>query len=97
MGGENCNRATAKVGTHGFTSGMCAPRDGRPTKPWQTFSVGIFQWVAKHPGLDTVKKSAAQVRVSGSVGNPEAVYAKARAIVAELDAGTYSGPTRVSL
>lgn len=90
MGGVNCNRATAKVGTHGFNN-------GRPYAICETFSVGIFQWVATPSGSFPVKKSAAQVRVSGPTSNPEAVYAKARAIVAELDAGTYSGPTRVSL
>ena len=94
MGGENCDRATAKVGTHGFTAGKCSPSETGTPGTWQTFSVGIFQWVA---GGKAPRKSAAQVRVSGSVGNPEAVYAKARAIAAELDAGTYSGPTRVSL
>jgi hypothetical protein len=35
------------------------------------------------------------VRVSGPVGDPESVYAKARQIAAQLDAGTYSGPKRV--
>ncbi len=96
MGGENCNRVTAKVGTHGFTAGACAP-----TRPhdysYRTFSVGIFQWVMKNLALGTVRKGSALVRVSGPTSNPEAVYAKARAIVAELDAGTYSGPKRVSL
>ena len=95
MGGENCNRATAKVGTHGFTAGGCAP-----TRPHdyshRTFSVGVFQWVAA-TAARRVKKGSALVRVSGPTSNPEAVYAKARAIVAELDAGTYSGPKRVAL
>lgn len=96
MNHHNCNRATAKVGTHGFTAGGRAP-----TKPreyaYRTFSVGIFRWDVENLGLGTVKKSAAEVRVSGPTSNPEAVYAKARAIVAELDAGTYSGPKRVSM
>lgn len=95
MNHHNCNRATAKVGTHGFTPGACAP-----TKPreyaYRTFSVGIFQWVASTSPKGP-RKSAAQVRVSGPTSNPESVYAKASAIVAELDAGVYGGPTRVSL
>ncbi len=96
MGGENCSWATAKVGTHGFTAGGCAPTAPREYA-YRTFSVGIFRWDVKNLGLGTVKKSAAEVRVSGPTSNPEAVYAKARAIVAELDAGTYSGPKRVAL
>ena len=95
MGGENCNRAAAKVGTHGFTAGGCAPTPPREYA-YRTFSVGIFQWVAA-TGARRVKKGSALVRVSGPTSNPEAVYAKARAIVAELDAGTYSGPKRVAL
>ena len=93
MGGENCNRATAKVGTHGFNG-------GRPYAICETFSVGIFQWLPtnpKYPSISAPKKGSTFVRVSGPTSNPEAVYAKARAIVAELDAGTYSGPKRVSL
>jgi len=57
--------------------------------------VGIFRWNATPCGSSPVKKTAALVRVSGSIMAPEAVYEKARAIVTELDAGTYSGPWRV--
>lgn len=99
MNHHNCNRATAKVGTHGFTPGACAPT--RPHGYYnRTFSVGIFQWLLpspKYPSISAPKKGSALVRVSGPTSNPEAVYARARAIVAELDAGTYSGPTRVSV
>lgn len=85
--GVNSHKKTARPGTHGFTR-------GRPYNIYTTFSVGIFRW--DESGSDRVQRTGALVRVSGSTSNAEAVYAKARAIVAELDAGTYSGPKQVT-
>ena len=80
-------------GKHGF-SGSCAP--GGAGTLWHTFSVGVFQWVAKAGGRG-VKKSAVKVRVKGVCSTPEKVYEKAAEIIAALDAGTYSGPRNVSV
>ncbi len=43
------------------------------------------------------KRGAVKVRVKGPVNDPEQVYAKARTIVGELDAGTYTGPKPVTV
>jgi hypothetical protein len=86
-----------ETGKHDF-SGSCAPRDGDDAGPMScgqhTFSLGVFQWVTKAGGKGC-KKSAVKVRVYGPCHNSENVYAKAREIVALLDAGGYSGPKRV--
>ena len=82
---------TPTIGTHDY-SGACAPVS--PTRyTHRTFSVGVFEWLqssTKRP-----KRSAAKVRVVGLTSDPESVYARARAIVAELDDGKYTGPKRV--
>lgn len=80
-------------GKHDY-SGSCAP--GKTAFHNNTFSVGIFRWVAKASG-NGVKKSAVIVRVSGSTSAPENVYNKAREICAALDIGTYSGPKFVKV
>jgi hypothetical protein len=59
----------------------------------QTFSVGIFEWVPAKGG--GVKRGKAKVRVVGSPDRHASVFAKADEIVAQLDAGTYSGRKRV--
>lgn len=82
-----------EAGKHGF-SGACAPQ-GAGTR-WSTFSVGVFQWVAKASGKGC-KKSAVKVRVKGSCAAPEKVNAKAAEIVSALDAGTYTGKRNVSV
>jgi hypothetical protein len=59
----------------------------------KTFSVGCFQWLPKAEG--GVKRRPILVRVFGSTSKPELVYAKAKQIRKELDAGTYAGPKNV--
>ncbi len=85
---------TIKAGTHGF-SGACEPVPGA-VPALETFSVGIFEWIPRADGKG-LKKSPVKVRVSGHSLNPRAVYEAAQKIVAELDAGTYSGPKRVKV
>jgi len=80
-----------EAGKHGF-SGACRPGSGHASHG--TFSVGVFEWVAKAGGRG-VKKSAVKVRVSGSTGHPERVDARAAEIAAALDDGTYTGPKYV--
>ena len=83
-----------KIGTHGFR-GSCAPKEGSTSvNNMQTFSLGIFEWLGKKtaPGY---KIGKAKVRVVGFCDHSAAVYAKAREIIAQLDAGTYTGPKRV--
>ena len=81
------------IGKHDF-SGACAPAHPQAYSD-AAFSVGIFEWVkssTKRP-----KKSKVKVRVRGWASRPEAVYARAREIVAKLDAGTYDGAKVVEL
>ncbi len=86
-----------EAGKHGFI-GACAPGEQKVFMGFNqlTFSVGIFEWIPKSGGKG-VKKSAVKVRVTGPCSNPEAVKAKAEEIVAQLDAGTYSGPKNVKV
>jgi hypothetical protein len=78
---------------HGY-SGACDPERSINTSFFMTFSVGCFEIIPKKSGNGT-KKSKVKVRVVGSISNTEAVYAKAREICDELDAGTYAGPKSV--
>ena len=71
-----------EVGKHDF-SGSCTPDK---TFYWNTFSVGIFEWVQKAGGKG-LKKSAVKYRVKGYSSNPEAVYARAKEICEKLDNG----------
>ncbi len=79
--------------------GDCAP-DGRLSKEyrahWETFSLGVFQWVAKSSGKG-LKKGNVKVRVKGLTADPDPVFAKAREIAADLDAGTYTGPKTITV
>jgi hypothetical protein len=82
------------AGTHDF-EGACAP--GSMTFcQWDTFSVGIFEWVPKSSGRGS-KRGKVKVRVKGSTSDPDSVAAKAREIVAALDAGAYIGPKTVNV
>lgn len=83
----------AKVNTHAF-SGACAP-GALSYMNMETFSVGIFEWIPK--STKGLKKSPVKVRVSGPTSQPEMIYKKAREIVAQLDAGTYTGPKKVKV
>lgn len=86
-----------EVGKHDF-DGNCAP--GAPGvltySGQETFSVGIFEWVQRSGGTGC-KRGPVKVRVKGRFADPEKVYAKARTIVGELDAGTYSGSKSVTV
>ncbi len=88
---------TTIAGKHGF-DGSCAPGSAGVLQysVQETFSVGIFQWLAKASGRGC-KRSAVKVRVKEPFGNPSAVYAKANEIVAALDAGAYVGPKNVTV
>lgn len=86
--------ATGVTGTHEF-DGACAPGSGAWSSQ-QTFSVGIFERVQKARGAGS-KRGKVKVRVKGDVSQAEKVYAKAREIVTQLDAGTYSGPKSVTV
>lgn len=85
-----------KIGTHDY-SGACAPEttsSGRSkTHGFETFSVGIFEWLEKSRG--GVKKGKVKVRVSGPTSEPEKVYTCAKAICVALDKGAYDGPKSV--
>lgn len=78
-----------QVGTHGF-SGACLPRYG---SHFETFSVGVFEWVPRANGKG-VKRGPVKVRVWGK--DERKIMARAREIAAELDAGAYRGPKKVS-
>lgn len=86
-----------EAGKHGF-DGDCAPGAAGVLKNsvQETFSVGIFEWVPKSSGKGC-KRGAVKVRVKGPFGDPEKVYAKARTIAGELDAGSYAGPKNVTV
>lgn len=71
--------------------GSCKPHGGVVGWPgMQTFSVGIFQWVAKSSGKG-VKRSKTVERIKGPVSRAEEIYAKARARCAELNGGSPDG------
>jgi len=83
------------AGTHDF-AGACAP--GSVTfAMWDTFSVGVFEWVPMSGGCRGMKRGKVKVRVKGPTSHPDRVAAKAREIVTALDAGTYTGPKTVSV
>lgn len=85
-----------QAGKHDY-AGACDPA-GKilPTFRYETFSVGVFRWRQKAAGRG-LKKGPTLVRVVGSMGQPELVYAKALEIVRLLDAGEYRGPKRVQV
>ena len=76
-------------------SGAFAP-DGnmRRCSGMRTFSVGIYPILPKASGEGT-KRGKVRVRVSGLVADQEAVFARAREIAAQLEAGKYVGPKNV--
>ena len=83
-----------KVGTHGYSSG-CDPR-GQRHMSYQTFSVGVFQWVPKKVGKGC-KKGKVLVRVVGPCSARDAVFSRAKDIALLLDVGAYKGAKRVTL
>lgn len=85
------------AGTHDF-SGEWAPASGaQALARSESFSVGVFQWVARAGNDRLTKRGAVKVRVRGSTSNPQRVTDKAHEIVAALDAGTYRGPKTVNV
>jgi hypothetical protein len=86
------NFIPAEGGSHAW-HGNCDPARYHHGYPTETFSVGCFQWLPKAKG--GLKRGPALVRVYGSTSKPELVYAKAKQICKELDAGTYVGPKNV--
>jgi hypothetical protein len=86
--------STMEAGKHEF-GGACDP-SSHIYHHNLTFSVGIFQWVPKAGGKG-LKRTAVKVRVTGFSSRPEGVYEAARKIVAELDAGTYTGKKHVRI
>lgn len=86
-----------EAGQHGY-DGACMPGGAHECKSFmqETFSVGVFEWVAKSSGKG-VKRGPVKVRVRGPFSEPEKVFDKAREIAAALDAGTYSGPKNVTV
>jgi len=78
-------------GTHGFS----APRiPDRYITPWETFSIGVFEWAQKANG-EGVKRGKRKVLVTGYLADVRNVEAQAREIAEQLDAGTYQGKTNV--
>lgn len=61
--------------------------------PYARNSVGVFEWI---PTKD-VKRGPVKVRVRGLIGRSDAIFSKARDIVDDLDAGTYTGPKVVCI
>lgn len=93
---ENPHNVPVSPGRHDF-SGACAPYALRhATSAPETFSVGIFMWVAKTSSKGC-KRSKVKVRVVGLTVDPEPVYEKAREIALLLDVGQYKGPTTVNV
>lgn len=87
------------IGRHDF-SGQCAPgpqQDKGAAAGWyRTFSAGIFEVLPRASGKG-MKRGPVKVRVRGPLADPEAVFARARLICAQLDAGTYQGPKSVTV
>ena len=66
--------------------GSCAPsRAGASWMHWESFSLGIFQWVPKKGGRG-VKRGKVIRRVKVRTANPDEAFEKARQIVAGLNA-----------
>lgn len=61
-----------------------------------TFSVAIFQWLEKKNGRG-LKKGKCVVRVVAKKGDIKRAFAKADEIVKQLNAGEWTGPTKVKL
>jgi hypothetical protein len=85
------------IGRHDF-SGQCAPgpTQDKGAATGRSFSVGIFEVLPRASGKGT-KRGPVKVRVKGPMSDPEAVFARARLICAQLDAGTYTGPKSVTV
>lgn len=85
----------AEPGKHSF-DGAFAPGATAAAFIQDTFSVGVFEWLPKASGKGC-KRGSVKLRIKGAFCAPEYVYAKAREVAAQLDAGTYRGPKNVSV
>jgi hypothetical protein len=65
--------------------GSYAKQPGQRVHSWETFTVGVFQWVAKSSGRG-VKRGKAVKRISGLCSDPKSVFARAEALCLELEA-----------
>ncbi len=66
---------------------------------WDTFTVGIFEWVpSQKPGVD-VQRGPVKLKVTAkfSQGGVQAARAKVYELIKLLDKGMYSGPRVVDL
>ena len=66
---------TPELGKYDF-DGECAPHRN-PKHSWATFTLGIFEWVAKSGGKG-LKRDKILVRVKGETANPGPAYEEAR-------------------
>lgn len=71
--------------------GSCSPKN-HPHGSNETFSVGIFQWVAKAHFGSGLKRAKAVARVKGYADRPEHVYDMAKRICDARNAGDLSVP-----
>ena len=51
----------------------------------------MFEWVQRKDGTG-LKRGPVKVRVKGLAAHSSLIFARAREIAEELDAGTYTGP-----
>jgi hypothetical protein len=82
-------------GKYGWQA-QCAPGVSHWSGRWDTFSVGIFQWIPKASGKG-FKKAKSIVRVRGLTDNPQELWAKVQEVISQLNAGTYTGPKSINL
>lgn len=61
---------------------------------FETFSIGIFQWVPCSDGKHA-KPGKVKIRVKGGIKNFVAIREKANEIIKALDSGDYDGPKNV--
>lgn len=83
------NSETPTPGTHGWSAACDPDRPGGC--PFDTFSVGVFEWLPKASGAG-VKRGPVKVRVKALSSARDAAYRIAERTAHELDAGTYQGP-----
>lgn len=85
------NSSTPKeAGKHGW-SASCAPGGG--SYSYNTFSIGVFQWIPR--SRDGVKRGPVLVRVRGSSASAQKMFDRANEIAEQLNAGTYNGKKTV--
>jgi hypothetical protein len=78
---------------HGFDA-ACLPSAG--TCIWDSFSIGIFQWIPNKDG-SRLKRGKVKVRVKGLISQEDTMRSLAKSFAAQLDAGVYDGPKLVDI